>query len=344
MTRSIISRLRTIAALVLLVSTPAFGGPDTASAQSLYDEATTLYGAGDYAAACPKFEASYQVNPQDLDAQGMLALCYEKLGKLATAWGHFRELKAKATKPEQVTVADAHITALEPRLARLTIHAATSNVQGLVIQKNGAIVPLASLNATLAIDQGTYKLEAQAPGFAQWTQILTISDGQTKEVTIPALAPQTPAPPPVSNEHKTAGSEPADEESVEDESPSPPRSPSMILPIGLGAGGLAAVGLGLVFGMKAKSNWGDAQDTCMGAISMCPEARAMEAQSQVDRARNMGLISTVFVGVGVVSIGAAVGSYFWLSTRRTPDPAETAYRLRPVAGRHSTGLVLEGNW
>lgn len=58
---------------------------DPAAAEALFKAARALVEKGDYAAGCPKFEASLALNPS---ASTMLniALCHEHDGKIASAW------------------------------------------------------------------------------------------------------------------------------------------------------------------------------------------------------------------------------------------------------------------
>ena len=59
-------------------------------AQALYDEARQLVAAEKFEQACPKFKASYELDP----AGGTLlnlADCYERQGKTAQAWTTFKD-------------------------------------------------------------------------------------------------------------------------------------------------------------------------------------------------------------------------------------------------------------
>src|SRR5688572_26735777 len=96
---------------------------DAAAADALYDEAEKLMGAGRYNEACPKFAESYRIDPAT-GALLALAACYEKGGKIASAWTTYRQVVARALREkdgERAEASKARVAELEPRLPRLTI-------------------------------------------------------------------------------------------------------------------------------------------------------------------------------------------------------------------------------
>ena len=93
----------------------AQAGQNQAAAQALYDEARKLVEAKNFAAACPKFKESYDLDP----AGGTLlnlADCYERQGKPALAWTTFKDALVAAERDSnagRVEFAKTHIAALE---------------------------------------------------------------------------------------------------------------------------------------------------------------------------------------------------------------------------------------
>jgi len=85
--------------------------------------------------------------------------------------------------------------------------------------------------------------------------------------------------------------------------------------LGLGAGGVAAVGTGLVFGLRAQGFDQDADD-------LCPEppcARAAEANALIDRGRTNARYANIAYGIGAVAVvGAAV---LWFTGGPADDDA-----------------------
>jgi TolA-binding protein len=62
-----------------------------ADAEKLFDEGRRAMQSGDYALACPKFEASNKADPA-VGTQMNLAMCWEKLGKTASAWAMYMQV------------------------------------------------------------------------------------------------------------------------------------------------------------------------------------------------------------------------------------------------------------
>src|SRR5687768_4773890 len=121
---------------------------DSAAAVSLFDEGNRLYEAGNFAEACPKYEASLRLDATSIDTRGRLALCYEKVGRLASAWSAWREVRSRASRvagrERAADIAAAHIAELEPRLARLTLKPAKGAPAGLTVSVDGGSFPVES--------------------------------------------------------------------------------------------------------------------------------------------------------------------------------------------------------
>ncbi|HEV7557771.1 MAG TPA: hypothetical protein VGO00_20035, partial [Kofleriaceae bacterium] len=105
-----------VVAFVLLVSTPAYA--QRAEGEAEFQRGKTLMAAGKVAEACAAFEASMRIDP----AKGTLynlALCHEKLGKIASAWSEFIELSRADTNAARAKDSTRRATALEPQLTRM---------------------------------------------------------------------------------------------------------------------------------------------------------------------------------------------------------------------------------
>src|SRR6188768_4131513 len=94
--RTFTSVLRTplvVGAVHLAVSPAHAQSTDSAAAQGLFDEAKALMATGKASEACPKLEESQRLDPGTGTLLN-LALCYEKIGRIASAWS--RNLDAAA--------------------------------------------------------------------------------------------------------------------------------------------------------------------------------------------------------------------------------------------------------
>ncbi len=173
---------------------------DRAAAQALYDEAKQLTAKGDYASACPKFEASQRLDA-GLGTQFYLADCWQHIGRTASAWALYLDV-AMGSKAEgrldRATVADARAQALQANLSKLSISVA-SPAPGLKVTRDGEAVQSAVFGSPLPIDPGDHTIGATAPGKKPWQTKITIpADGSSKVVQVPALedAPAMPVAPP----------------------------------------------------------------------------------------------------------------------------------------------------
>jgi hypothetical protein len=180
-------------------------GADEARARALFGQGRQLADAGQYAAACPAFEAASGL----FESAGVLVNlgdCYEKIGRTASAWTAFAraaEVASRTDRPQEAAEAKRRQAVLTPRLARISIGVATG-VPGLTVTRDGAIVPAASWGLPVPVDPGDHEIRADAAGYESWTRAISVSnEGQTATVGVPALrsmaiageAPKPPKPP-----------------------------------------------------------------------------------------------------------------------------------------------------
>src|SRR5688572_6405870 len=139
---------------------------DSAGAEVLFREGKQLMNEKDYAAACPKLAESYRLDP----ATGSLlalALCYERAGKLASAWVAYTDAAARAKREGQTDReqgAKARARELEPKLARLIVNVEAPDTPGLEVTRDGVQLGAAALGSAIPVDHGEHVVEARAPG------------------------------------------------------------------------------------------------------------------------------------------------------------------------------------
>src|SRR6185369_6195525 len=137
--------LCTALALSFVAGTAAAAGANAstnaAGAEALYEEARGLMKQGNFERACPKFKQSYDLDPGGGTLLN-LAECYERQGKLASAWSTFKEALVVAQRDgrsERVDYAKKHLAIVEPKLSKITIEVAKeANVPGLTVTLDGA--------------------------------------------------------------------------------------------------------------------------------------------------------------------------------------------------------------
>ena len=304
----------------------------SAVAEQLFNQARDLAKANRWAEACPRFEASLRADPV-LGTRLNLAVCYEHVGKLASAWGLFREAieLAKRAGDKRRDYAQQQADALEPRLPRLTISVPEPPPAGLVVTRDGAAIDAGALGVALYVDPGPHAITASAPGFEAVTQTVTLIEGKAETFAIPALAakPVRATPSPQSSAEGHAG--------TSERVISPTRR---YVALTVGTVGVASVGVGLVIGVKANSAYHDAKALC-GANLVCGTDDYARGQQLIRDTRSQATISTVLVAAG----GAAIvtGAVVWLTGRRSREHA-TAAQIVPVTYDRGAGLVAIGRF
>ena len=201
------SRLAGVCVLFALARTARADEPSASDkhlAQSLFDQARALMDQGRYADACPRFADSERLDPGGGTLLN-LALCYDKLGKLALAYDTYSEAISVAIaehRREREKFARDRVAALGPRLPRLTLKI-TDVPAGMEVHLDGANVPLSAWGTAMTVDPGEHVVEATAPDRAPWKAAIHVTEGETSEVPIvltlaapppAAVVAPTPAP------------------------------------------------------------------------------------------------------------------------------------------------------
>jgi hypothetical protein len=147
--------------------------------------------AGRFSEACPKLAESQRLDPGGGTILN-LAVCYEKDGKLASAWAAYNEALSAAIKDgrkEREQLARERVGALAPKVPRLVVSVpATSEVSGLEVLLDGQPLRRAAWGVDSAVDAGTHRVEARAPGRAGWSAIVAVESSQSvHRIDVPLL-------------------------------------------------------------------------------------------------------------------------------------------------------------
>lgn len=327
-------------ALVALAAGPAHA-QDKALAESLFNAGKAALESGDYKTACKNFAESQKQDPS-VGTLLNLGRCNELQGRVATAWGHYKEASRFAQlrgDPDRAEAARKLAVDLEPKLSKLTVSAA-SPVPGLVvarIRKDGAEterVEMAggALGVPLDVDAGQYVIEASAPGYKTWSGEVTLGkDADKQTVSVPALEP-APADQPVPG--GPAGTTPATADEGGDG--------SGLVTAGLIVGGVGVVGIGLgaIFGIMASSTASGAEDD----PALCPNKQCTQAGlDEIDSAESSATISTIGFGVGAAALaGGAVLLVLGLSQDGGETPETGSITIDPVASHEGGGVWING--
>jgi hypothetical protein len=317
--------------VLLLVQAPSTGGaraqppPPTsgepparsATAETLFDEGRQLVREGRYEEGCAKLAESQRLEPA-MGTQFNLADCFEKLGRLASAWSLYRDVEAEAARvgeTDKALAAERRAAALAPSLQRLRV-VVREPAPEIVVTRNDEPVPRAQWGSALPFDPGRYRIAATAPGRRPWSREIELgTPAQLVEIEVPPLALAAP-PPPTGSDAPGAG-----------------LHPQHFAALGLGA--LAVVGLtvGSVAGAVALGKASDSEEHCP-----LPDRCTQEGLDLVDEARSAATVSTLsFVVAGAALAGGAV---LWLTAPSDVPGGAGRLRLRTTA----SGAALDARW
>jgi hypothetical protein len=316
-------------------------GKNPVVAQALYDEARELVAAEKFEQACPKFKASYELDP----AGGTLlnlADCYERQGKTALAWTTFKDALEAARrdgKNERVEFATQHLAALEKRLSRLSVAVPeAARVPGLEITVDGTPLAEAAYDTALPVDPGPHRIRAVAPGKQAFEKSFDVPSSRAEhlKIDLPALADASGAPPVAPKQADPSSAAP---QSTVDGS-SPPTSTARTMGFVAGGLGLVSVGVGSYFGLKAFSRWNARNQACE---SGCTAA----AKTAGDEAESAATVSTVGFAAGAAALGVGLVLILTSSSgKEAPSPSAHVGKLQVglLTSRDGAGLSLRSKW
>lgn len=180
--------------VVLLFAGIAHADP---AAEKLFRDGQTLIAKGKIEEACDRFARSQQLEPA-VGTLLNLGDCYERLGKTATAWDAFQRAVALATKLKDHRAVEGRrrATALESKLAYLTIEVGAERPTGFTLARNGEALDSALWNVGVPIDPGQYEIAASAPEHDSWSSTTKIASGKHEVVKVPPLVKRVAEMPP----------------------------------------------------------------------------------------------------------------------------------------------------
>ena len=331
--RSLRPFLATAATLAFVhASTARAADADAAAAEVLFREGKQLMASGEYERACPKLAESYRLDP----ATGALlatALCYEKAGKLATAWAAYTQAAGRAKvegSPDREKSARAKVSELEPKLDKLIVSVESGNPPEMLVTRDGVTIGEAEWGTSIPVDAGNHVVEATAAGKVSFHAEIVARGATTLRVTVPLLADGTPTAGPAQAAGAAESPPPVRDEAANE-------SPGFWTPLRIAgtatAGvGVVAIGVGSVFGLKALSLNSDSN-----ADGHCVEDSCDATGTELrNRARDAGKISTIAMASGAVLLAGGI-TLFAVGAPASPAVSVT---VRPEVGGGT--LVLGG--
>jgi hypothetical protein len=302
-----------------------------AAAEAAFREGRELLAADRVAEACDKFSLSQRLDPA-IGTLLNLADCHERMGKLASAWAEFNEAAVRAAREGQsrrAEEAERRAQLLEPRLTRLLLEVDPDNPTALAISRDSVDITLL-VGTPTPVDPGEVVMEARASGYKPWTaKVALVGEGRTIVIKVPALEPDET----LSEGPGTGGAGQRSAavvlDPVVDAAPSRTRA---YAGLALGGAGVVAVGVGGVFGLRARSLWRDSRADC-NEQNECHG----HGYDLVKDAQSAANVSTILVGGGLaVLVGGAV---LWF-TAPSVRVAEQSGALRIAPGPGDVGVAL----
>ena len=307
---------------------------DTTRADETFHAGRELMKDGKLAEACPKFEESQRADP----ASGTLlalAYCQELSGLLASAHANYvaaADLAAKDGQTERQKAASERAESLSKRLSTLTIRVPPKLAEqaGLRIKRDGIEIDRSSYNVAMPLNGGTHMIEAIAPGRERWAGVVTLqSEADRKTLELPILETESASVVELTApRHATAPAAPAPR-------PAEPASVRRMrqASLGFGLASAASVGLGVTFGLAAKSrNDASNRDGHCDARG-CDAYGAERRNAALDAAR---VATWSFVAAGAFGVTSAI-LYF-----KAENAASTQLATSLVGG--SPHVTLSGSF
>ena len=262
--------------------------------------------------SCKYFDQSLEKNPNAIGTLMNVALCDEKLGKIASAHRRFSEARDRAKEgnlPEYIEEAESHIKVLESDLPHVTIKFRVPPPPGTRVLIGETVIPPAQFDKA-AVDPGELVIVVSAPGRLAYETRMIIAKKETKPIEVPEL-----------KEGVTVKS-------------SSRRSIGIITT----AAGGALILTSQVLGLYARSKYNTAKDDGCDDNNTCnaPE------QSKTEKARTYGNVGTAVGIVGVVAAG--VGLYLWFTAPKEAETQEKRVTFVPSVTPESAGLAAIGRF
>ena len=290
----------------------ALADPKVERADALFAEGKALL-ESNLLQACARFEESLQYNPAAIGTLLNVALCDEKLGRIASAVAKFSEARDRAKEQglaQHVRAADQHISALEPDLPHLSLKLSEPLPDTTILIDDRVIAPGAL--ADVVVDPGERVIVVSAPARLPYRAKLIVHRAAHLDVVIPALSASVT----ITSSRRRIG--------------------QITALVGAAAAG-TGVGLGLYARNLYHSQFGHQQP----GDGLC-DVRGCErkGQLQIQRARTLGNVGTAIGFSGAVV--AAIGAFLWFGA--SDDTTDHKLTLAPQLGPDQLGLAALGSF
>ena len=320
---SILIRVTVLGALLTVPHLASAQGGAAASAEALFRDGAAALKRGELGVACDELARSNELDAA-IGTLGLLALCHEQQGRIATAAAEYRtvaSLARSANQPERVAIANARVEELSPRICQLQLSLPRVPPDQLSIEVGGQRLTASEASAPYPLDPGATLVRISADGFEPYSETINVgSDGSTIRFVVPELQARRPR------------SEAAPKRAFKRGAP-PPMSTnndlSTLTWVALGTGG-AGIALGGFFGVQALSRNSESGPHCTG--NDCD----LTGWNLRKQALHNATASTVAFAIGTAALGASLLLYLKHDSERPTLSAQ----LKPL---QTGGVVSLGS-
>jgi len=255
---------------------------------------------GEVAEARNKLEESYRLDPS-LGTLLNLALCEQRLGRVAAAWTHLHEFVAHVPADDlRLPLATRKLTELEPQLPWLRL-VLWPDASGVTVKLDGVELPPARLEAAFPVDPGKHVIAIALPTHEMEETLVEVQLAESREVRLSKPLRRTTSAAP---EHTLT-----DARSAPQRIDSPSTAPAVTQNASgvdptvyvLGSAGVAGIVTSGIFGFLA---W-DAKRTVREHCSehLCRDQTGIDAAHAGARYSTIATVSFVVGSVGLVGAG-----------------------------------------
>lgn len=283
-----------------LVLSRGAAAQDTTRADETFHAGRELMKDGKLSEACPKFEESQKADP----ASGTLlalAYCQELSGLLASSHANYlaaADLSAKEGQADRQKAAGERAEALSKRVSTLTllVPPQLSRQAGLRVLRDGIEVDRTAFDVPIPLNGGTHAIEVTSPGRERWAGVVTLqTEADHKTLQLPDLEAEQ------STFIEVSGPRRAAYLPARVDAPNVRRLRQAS--IGFGLASAVGVGLGVTFGLAAKSRNDASNRDGHCDANGCDAYGAERRESALDAAR---VATWSFVAAGAFGATALV--------------------------------------
>jgi hypothetical protein len=275
------------------------------------------------------------------------ARALEKLGFLVRAREAYIKIVNEDLSPsapgawkDAKAQADTELDALKPKIPSVTVVTEGAGSKPVTVTMDGVQMKSVLLGVPRPVDPGEHKFEAVAEGMSSGPVTVSAQAGHPEKVVL-TLKPSGSAPVAHQQQSTVTSTQATTTPAAGDQGGSsaiPPYLPWIVLGVGV-----AGVGVGTIFALKAKSNRDDLSSkidaNCTGPSSdpTCPSSMKSELQGLKDDGDTAATIATVGFIAGGVAI-AAGGTLLLLSMNGGGQESNQTAGVQPFIGLGSAGV------